>query len=122
MLTNLGLVATAKFPVIVVPEYGAFKSVYPAPLAIKPTPEPPISKPPLTIKFCENRELEKKKIILFRNYSKRYVLFEGTDLDIQSALIEAGSATNVPLHGPGLADPWADSALEMTRHGRQVPR
>lgn len=36
-------------------------------------------------------DLEKKKIILFRNYSKRFVLFEGTDLDIQSALIEAGS-------------------------------
>jgi len=36
-------------------------------------------------------ELERKKIILYRNYSKRYVLFEGTDLDIQSALIEAGN-------------------------------
>lgn len=36
-------------------------------------------------------KLEKKNIILFRNYSKRFVLFEGTDLDIQSALIEAGS-------------------------------
>lgn len=35
--------------------------------------------------------LEKKKIILFRNYSNRFVLFEGTDLDIPSALIEAGS-------------------------------
>ncbi len=35
--------------------------------------------------------LEKKKIILYRNYSKRYVLFEGTDLDIQTALIEAGN-------------------------------
>jgi hypothetical protein len=36
-------------------------------------------------------ELEKKRIILYRNYSKRYILFEGTDLDIQSALIEAGN-------------------------------
>lgn len=35
--------------------------------------------------------LESKKIILYRNYSKRYILFEGTDLDIPSALIEAGS-------------------------------
>ncbi|MFH7018631.1 hypothetical protein [Flavobacterium sp. FlaQc-47] len=35
--------------------------------------------------------LERKKIILFRNYSNRFVLFEGTDLDIPSALIEAGS-------------------------------
>jgi hypothetical protein len=32
-----------------------------------------------------------KKIILYRNYNKRYILFEGTDLDIPSALIEAGS-------------------------------
>ncbi|WP_276132318.1 hypothetical protein [Polluticoccus soli] len=36
-------------------------------------------------------ELEKRKIILYRNYNKRYVLFEGTDLDIQSALIEAAN-------------------------------
>ena len=35
--------------------------------------------------------LENKKVILYRNYSKRYILFEGTDLDISSALIEAGN-------------------------------
>lgn len=35
--------------------------------------------------------LLKKGIIIYRTYSKRYVLFEGTDLDIQTALIEAGS-------------------------------
>jgi hypothetical protein len=35
--------------------------------------------------------LEAKKIIRFRQHSKRYILFEGTDLDIQSALIEAGN-------------------------------
>jgi len=35
-------------------------------------------------------DLEKRKIILYRNYSQRFVLFEGTDLDIQTALIEAG--------------------------------
>ena len=35
--------------------------------------------------------LENKKIILYRNYSKRYILSEGTDLDISSALIEAGN-------------------------------
>jgi hypothetical protein len=34
-------------------------------------------------------DLEKIKIILYRNYSKRFVLFEGTDLDIQTALFEA---------------------------------
>lgn len=35
-----------------------------------------------------------KKIILFRNYSQRYILFEGTDLDIQTALIEAANKVN----------------------------
>ncbi|WP_343670062.1 hypothetical protein [Chitinophaga sp.] len=37
------------------------------------------------------KNLEAKNIIRFRSHSKRYVLFEGTDLDIQSALIEAGN-------------------------------
>jgi len=36
--------------------------------------------------------LEKKKIILYRLHSQRFILFEGTDLDIQSALIEAGNS------------------------------
>lgn len=36
-------------------------------------------------------DLENKKIILYRNYSKRFILSEGTDLDISSALIEAGN-------------------------------
>jgi hypothetical protein len=35
--------------------------------------------------------LENRKVILYRNYSKRFVLSEGTDLDISSALIEAGN-------------------------------
>lgn len=35
--------------------------------------------------------LEKKKIILYRSHSQRFILFEGTDLDIQNALIEAGN-------------------------------
>lgn len=35
--------------------------------------------------------LEKKRIIRFRSHSKRYILFEGTDLDIQTAIIEAGN-------------------------------
>ncbi len=39
-------------------------------------------------------DLEVKKIILYRNYSNRYVLFEGTDLDIHSALLEAGNKVN----------------------------
>ncbi len=53
-----------------------------------------IKKPELIIK-----ELEAKKIILYRNYNTRYVLFEGTDLDIQLALTSAsnkiGSISNV---------------------------
>jgi hypothetical protein len=39
-------------------------------------------------------DLEKKKLILFRNHSKRFILFEGTDLDITSALIAAGNKVN----------------------------
>ncbi|MCC9134980.1 hypothetical protein ACFSKU_19205 [Pontibacter silvestris] len=35
------------------------------------------------------KNLETKKIIFFRNYSQRYILFEGTDLDIQAAMKEA---------------------------------
>jgi len=37
------------------------------------------------------KNLEAKKIIRFRSHSKRFILFEGTDLDIQTALIEAGN-------------------------------
>lgn len=39
--------------------------------------------------------LEEKQIIRFRNHSNRFVLFEGTDLDIQSALFEAGNQISV---------------------------
>lgn len=35
------------------------------------------------------QELDKKNIIRYRKHAKRYILFEGTDLDIQSALVEA---------------------------------
>lgn len=37
------------------------------------------------------KNLNSKNIIRFRSHSKRYILFEGTDLDIQTALIEAGN-------------------------------
>lgn len=37
------------------------------------------------------KNLEAKNIIRFRSHSKHYILFEGTDLDIQTALIEAGN-------------------------------
>ncbi len=36
-------------------------------------------------------ELEIKKVIHYRNYNNKYILFEGTDLDIPTALYEAGS-------------------------------
>jgi len=37
------------------------------------------------------KNLEAKSIIRYRSHSKRFILFEGTDLDIQTALIEAGN-------------------------------
>ena len=37
------------------------------------------------------KNLEAKNIIRYRKHSNRYILFEGTDLDIESALIEAGN-------------------------------
>lgn len=37
------------------------------------------------------KNLEVKNIIRYRSHSKRFILFEGTDLDIQTALIEAGN-------------------------------
>jgi len=40
-------------------------------------------------KLIEN--LENRKIILYRTYNKRFILFAGTDLDISNALIEAGN-------------------------------
>lgn len=37
------------------------------------------------------KNLEAKNIIRYRKHSNKYILFEGTDLDIQTALIEAGN-------------------------------
>ena len=37
------------------------------------------------------KNLEAKNIIRYCSHSKRFILFEGTDLDIQTALIEAGN-------------------------------
>ena len=37
------------------------------------------------------KNLESKNIIRYRSHSRRFILFEGTDLDIQTALIEAGN-------------------------------
>lgn len=40
------------------------------------------------------RDLDVKNIIKYRSYSKRYVITEGTDLDISSALLEAANKVN----------------------------
>jgi hypothetical protein len=37
------------------------------------------------------KNLETKNIIRYRSHSRRFILFEGTDLDIQTALLEAGN-------------------------------
>lgn len=37
------------------------------------------------------KNLERKNIVRYRSHSKRFILFEGTDLDINNALIEAGN-------------------------------
>jgi hypothetical protein len=37
------------------------------------------------------KNLEIKNIIRYRSHSNRYILFEGTDLDIENAIIEAGN-------------------------------
>jgi len=55
--------------------------------------------------------LEKKNIILFRNYSKRFILFEGTDLDIHTALIEAG----------GRVDDVSDIVTPLNRYYQLPP-
>ncbi|HEY4198694.1 MAG TPA: hypothetical protein VGM63_24305, partial [Mucilaginibacter sp.] len=51
-------------------------------------------------------ELENRKVILFRNYSRRYILFEGTDLDIQLALFEAGNKVDQVVDVTGLINKY----------------
>jgi hypothetical protein len=51
-------------------------------------------------------QLEYRKIILFRNYSRRYILFEGTDLDIQLALFEAGNKVDQVVDVTGLINKY----------------
>jgi hypothetical protein len=51
-------------------------------------------------------ELEAKKIILYRNYSQRFILFEGTDLDIQLALFEAGNKVEQVVDVTGLINKY----------------
>jgi hypothetical protein len=51
-------------------------------------------------------QLEYRKIILFRNYTRRYILFEGTDLDIQLALFEAGNKVDQVVDVTGLINKY----------------
>lgn len=52
--------------------------------------------------------LENRKIILYRTYSKRFILLHGTDLDIPSALIEAGNKVNEVSDVPTLLKRYYD--------------
>lgn len=51
-------------------------------------------------------ELEAKRIIHFRKYTSRFVLTEGTDLDIASALIEAGNKVSEIVNVPFLLNKY----------------
>lgn len=55
-------------------------------------------------KIIEN--LEKKEIIRYRSHSKRYILFEGTDLDIHTALIDAGNSISEVNDVPALLNKY----------------
>lgn len=50
--------------------------------------------------------LEQNKIVLYRNYSRRYILFEGTDLDIQLALFEAADRVDQVVDVTGLINKY----------------
>lgn len=50
--------------------------------------------------------LEQHKIVLYRNYSRRYILFEGTDLDIQLALFEAANRVDQVVDVTGLINKY----------------
>jgi len=50
--------------------------------------------------------LEQHKIVFYRNYSRRYILFEGTDLDIQLALFEAADRVDQVVDVTGLINKY----------------
>jgi hypothetical protein len=60
-------------------------------------------------------DLEEKKIIRYRIYSKRFVLYEGTDLDIQTALLEAANKVSVITDVPTLLKKHFDFAPVPTK-------
>jgi ribosomal protein S15P/S13E len=62
------------------------------------------------------KKLEQKKIILFRGHSQRYILFEGTDLDIQTALIEAGNKISEVSDVTTLLNKYFEFAPVIAKH------
>jgi hypothetical protein len=61
------------------------------------------------------RQLEEKKIIRFRSHSNRFVLYEGTDLDIQTALIEAANKVSEITDVPTLLKKHFDFTPVLTK-------
>jgi hypothetical protein len=52
--------------------------------------------------------LSKQGVIFYRNHSSRYILFEGTDVDIHSALIEVGNRVDEITDVPTLLNRYFD--------------
>ena len=70
-------------------------------------------------------QLTDKKIIRFRSHSNRYVLYEGTDLDIQTALIEAANKVAAITDVPTLLKKHFDFTPVLTKaysFGTGTPR
>ena len=61
------------------------------------------------------QRLEEKKIIRYRTYNKRFVLYEGTDLDIQTALIEAADKVSEITDVPTLLKKHFDFTPVLTK-------
>lgn len=61
------------------------------------------------------QQLEEKKIIRYRSHSKRFVLYEGTDLDIQTALLEAANKVSQVTDVPTLLKKHFDFTPVLTK-------
>jgi len=61
------------------------------------------------------KALEDKKIIRFRTHSQRFVLYQGTDLDIQTALIEAANKVSEITDVPTLLKKHFDFTPVLTK-------
>ena len=64
-------------------------------------------------KLIENLEI--RKIVRFRDHSKRFVLYEGTDLDIQTALLEAANKVSEITDVPTLLKKHFDFTPVLTK-------